>query len=107
MSLSNSSTGHHGFESPASLLKVAQCLSGTLWVCCRDKMNAKAIFTAYPSALCANRTDVPVRSQFKPPGLSRPKHLQLEKHWGEIGILPHRKRCAFLGENLDSLSVSS
>ena len=53
-------------------------------------MNAKAIFTAYPSALCANRTDVPVRSQFKPPGLSRPKHLQLEKHWGEkdYGVKP-------------------
>lgn len=66
-----------------------------LWVCCRDKMNAKAIFTVYPSALCANSTDVPVRSQFKLPGLSRHKHLQLEKHWGETGILPHKKDVPF------------
>lgn len=54
-------------------------MSGILWVCCRDKMNAKAIFRVYASAHCANRTDVPVRSQFKLPGLSRHKHLQLEK----------------------------
>ena len=46
-------------------------MSGILWVCCRDKMNAKAIFRVYPSALCANRTDVPVRSQFKLPRLKQ------------------------------------
>lgn len=45
-------------------------------------MNAKAIFTVYLSALYENRTDVPVKSQFKLPGLSRRKHLQLENTGG-------------------------